>query len=188
MKREKIAEKLKKIKALAERGEGGEKETAMKMYRELAEKYQISEEEIDAEHLEKRWFAYKDEQEEKLLLQIFYKVTGSTEHYVYTGKYKRRKKRGCVCTELEAAGIKLLFNFYNAEYKREQKYFWMAFLSGNDLYPDETTRCYKAHEAELSSLPSREERRMMMKASVYRDLMDKRKPPEALIGEEDEEK
>lgn len=103
MKREKIAEKLKKIKALAERGEGGEKETAMKMYRELAEKYQISEEEIDAEHLEKRWFAYKDEQEEKLLLQIFYKVTGSTEHYVYTGKYKRRKKRGCVCTELEAA-------------------------------------------------------------------------------------
>lgn len=33
--REKIAEKLKKIKALAERGVGGEKETAMRMYEEL---------------------------------------------------------------------------------------------------------------------------------------------------------
>ena len=33
MDREQAAEKLKKIKALAERGVGGEKETAMRMYR-----------------------------------------------------------------------------------------------------------------------------------------------------------
>ena len=44
--REKIAEKLKKIKALAERGEGGEKVTALQMYEALKDKYSISDEEV----------------------------------------------------------------------------------------------------------------------------------------------
>ena len=44
--REKIAEKLKKIKALAERGEGGEKVTALQMYEALKDKYGISDEEV----------------------------------------------------------------------------------------------------------------------------------------------
>lgn len=38
MTREQAQEKLKKLKALAERGVGGEKETAMKLYRELMKK------------------------------------------------------------------------------------------------------------------------------------------------------
>ena len=44
--REKVAEKLKKIKALAERGVGGEKETAMRMYEDLKARYEIEDEEI----------------------------------------------------------------------------------------------------------------------------------------------
>lgn len=45
-KREKAIEKLVKIKALAERGVGGEKETAVQMYEALKAKYNISDEEI----------------------------------------------------------------------------------------------------------------------------------------------
>ena len=103
--REKVLEKLGKIKALAERGVGGEKETALRMYEELCRKYDISEDEAEAAlaQLEKRWFSYSTQLEENLLLQIFYKVIGSGESYIYTGKYSRRKKRGCVCTALEAA-------------------------------------------------------------------------------------
>lgn len=44
--REKIAAKLKKIKALAERGVGGEKETAMRMYEDLKARYELEDEEI----------------------------------------------------------------------------------------------------------------------------------------------
>ena len=44
--REKVIEKLVKIKALAERGVGGEKETALQMYEALKAKYNISDEEI----------------------------------------------------------------------------------------------------------------------------------------------
>lgn len=77
MDKEQAAEKLKKIKALAERGVGGEKETAMRMYRELMEKYQIEEAEVLEDYVSLHWFGYKTELEEDLLTQIFYKVTGS---------------------------------------------------------------------------------------------------------------
>ena len=48
MQREKVLEKLGKIKALAERGVGGEKETALRMYEDLCRKYDISEDEAEA--------------------------------------------------------------------------------------------------------------------------------------------
>ena len=71
MTREQAQEKLKKLKALAERGVGGEKETAMKLYRELMKKYEIEEEEILSETLKVHWFGYRTELEEILLLRTF---------------------------------------------------------------------------------------------------------------------
>ena len=180
--REKIAEKLKKIKALAERGVGGEKETAMRMYEDLKARYEIEDEEIMLDAVTLHWFSYADSLEEDLLTQIFYKVTGSASYHRYTGKYSRRKKRGCDCTEIEAAEITLLFNFYKEELKRELKAFMIAFKNGNDLFPDKTARCYKEYDG-----PDRErtdeEKRMMKKAAWYSEMLDKRKPPRALIGE-----
>lgn len=186
MEHDRIAEKLKKIKALADRGVGGEKETAMRMYEELKARYEIEDEEIMLDKVSVHWFGYNGELEEDLLTQIFYKVTGSVTHYAYTGKYKRRKKRGCDCTEIEAAEITLLFNFYKEELKRELKTFMYAFKTGNNLYPDKNTRCY----TEDDELPERkiteEEERKLKKAAFYRMFLDKRQPPKALIGEEQE--
>ena len=48
MQKDKMVEKLAKLKALVERGVGGEKETARRMYEELKEKYGISEETVAA--------------------------------------------------------------------------------------------------------------------------------------------
>ena len=59
--REKIAEKLKKIKALVERGEGGERETAMRMYEELKAKYELKDEEIMLDAVTLHWFGYATE-------------------------------------------------------------------------------------------------------------------------------
>ena len=180
--REKIAEKLKKIKALAERGVGGEKETAMRMYEELKARYEIEDEEIMTDAVTLHWFGYKDDLEEDLLTQIFYKVTGSASYHYYTGKYSRRKKRGCDCTELEAAEITLLFNFYREELKRELEAFLIAFRCGNDLFPDESARCYKESDGPTRER-TEEEKRMMKKAGAYSMFLDKRKPPRALVGE-----
>lgn len=186
MDREQAAEKLKKIKALAERGVGGEKETAIRMYRELMAKYQIEEAEVLEDYVSLHWFGYKTELEEDLLTQIFYKVTGSCSYHHYTGPYKRRKKRGCDCTELEAVEIKLLFEFYKEELKRELEAFMMAFKYGNRLYPDKTARCYKEDD-ETERERTDEERRMMKKAGAYSMFLDKREPPRALLGEMEEE-
>lgn len=186
MDREQAAEKLKKIKALAERGVGGEKETAMRMYRELMEKYQIEEAEVLEDYVSLHWFGYKTELEEDLLTQIFYKVTGSSLYHRYTGSYKRRKKRGCDCTELEAVEIKLLFDFYKEELKRELEAFMLAFRYGNNLFPDKTARCYKKCDGPDIER-SDEERRMMKKAGAYSMFMDKNRPPRALLGEMEEE-
>lgn len=71
--REKIAEKLKKVKALAERGVGGEKETAMRMYEELKTRYELEDEDIMMDAVTLHWFRYADELEEKVLRWIFAK-------------------------------------------------------------------------------------------------------------------
>lgn len=180
--REKVLEKLGKIKALAERGVGGEKETALRMYEELCRKYDISEDEAEAAlaQLEKRWFSYSTQLEEELLLQIFYKVTGSGESYIYTGKYSRRKKRGCVCTALEAAEIELLFGFYREEMKRELEAFMIAFKQKNNLFPDKTARAYKEYDGPEREL-TEEEKRKYKKAAFMRQFMDGRTPPKAAI-------
>lgn len=180
--REKIAAKLKKIKALAERGVGGEKETAMRMYEDLKARYELEDEEIMLDAVALHWFGYATELEEELLTQIFYKVTGGTTYHIYTGKYSRRKKRGCDCTEIEAAEITLLFNFYKAELKRELEAFMVAFRSGNNLYPDKTARCYKENNGPAPERTD-EEKRMLKKAAWYSQVLDKRRPPRALIGE-----
>lgn len=182
IRREKIAEKLKKIKALAERGVGGEKETAMRMYEELKARYELEDEEIILDTVTLHWFSYTTELEEDLLTQIFYKVTGSATYHVYSGRYKRRKKRGCDCTEIEAAEITLLFNFYKEELKREMKAFMIAFKNSNNLFPDKTARLYEEYNGPKTER-TEEEKRMMKKAVWYSEFMDKRKPPRALIGE-----
>ena len=113
-------------------------------------------------------------------------MTGDASYHIYTGKYSRRKKRGCDCTEIEAAEITLLFNFYKVELKRELEAFMVAFRSGNNLYPDKTARCYKENNGPAPERTD-EEKRMLKKAAWYSNLMDKRKPPTALIGEPEEE-
>lgn len=183
---DKIKAKLAKIKELAERGVGGEKETAMRMYEELKARYEIEDEEITLDKVTLHWFGYADELEERVLRWIFYKVTGDASYHIYTGKYSRRKKRGCDCTEIEAAEITLLYNFYKEELKRELEAFLVAFRWGNDLFPDETARCYKEDDAEAPERTD-EEKRMLKKAAWYSNLMDKRKPPTALLGEPEEE-
>lgn len=82
--------------------------------------------------------------------------------------------------------IKLLFDFYKEELKRELEAFMMAFRYGNNLFPDKTARCYKEYDGPDIER-SDEERRMMKKAGAYSMFMDKNRPPRALLGEMEEE-
>lgn len=186
--REKIAARLAKIKQLAEKGVGGEKETALRMYEELKAKYDITDDEANVDEVKVRWFSYSTDIDRELLLQIFYKVTGDASSYAYKGRYSRRKKRGVECTEIEAAEITLLYNFYKNELEKQIRALMIAFKSVNDLYPDKTTRCYKEKDDEQEERPelTEEERKIMQRAAAMGFGMDKAQPPRALIGEPDE--
>ena len=74
---EKTIQRIKKLQALAERGVGGEKETAAKMLQRLLEKNGISTlEELEKEEIEYFLFSYNGRHEIKLLKQCMYKVLG----------------------------------------------------------------------------------------------------------------
>lgn len=140
MEKEKVRERLKKIKALAENGVGGEKDGAIELYNKLLAKYELSEDEIIEEKVERKWFRYDNDIDKKLLAQIFYKVTGDTASWVKTDK--RRRLIGVDCTDFEANEIVFYYNFYKEHLQSELEVFTLAFFNVNNIFPDETARCH----------------------------------------------
>jgi hypothetical protein len=142
----KIQERLKKIKALADRGIGGEKETAQRMYRELLDKYSLTEEDIlkSEENVTRRWFKSEDELSRRLAVQIAYKVTGDNSYWVKTNTKVRTL--GFDMTDFEYDEFKFYYNFYINHFRDELDVFYKAFININDLFPDESARCYEDRE------------------------------------------
>ena len=151
----KLEAKLLKIKALAERGEGGEKEAAIKMYHKLLKKYDIDEKALQKDKLSKHWFTYETDIEENLLVQIFYMVTGDPEYFRRTS---RTRGTQCGCIE-----------FYKDALNQELEAFLMAFKLKNHLFPDESARCFVPEEEEEIS-------EMLLKAQKFAEDIDKSNP------------
>lgn len=172
MDKETAVKKLQKIKALAQRGVGGEKESALALYEELKRKYDISDENV-SDKLSIHWFKYKSKDDLRLLQQIVYMVTGSTEYYVDTASSK--KEYGVECTELESVEIILNYDFYRREYEKETEKLWEAFRYKQHLYPNKDARCYK--ETESLELNEEEQRKILAFASG----MDKKAPAKMQI-------
>lgn len=72
---DRIIELAKKLKALSERGEGGEKLNADRMLRDLMEKHGISLSDIEDESTEMRLFHFKAKQH-KIFIQVAAMVIG----------------------------------------------------------------------------------------------------------------
>ena len=73
--RERLLEKLMKVKALAERGEGGEKESAERTLAALMERYGVTEEALEDSKVSTHWIRYKTTWEKKLLHQLAYMLS-----------------------------------------------------------------------------------------------------------------
>ena len=129
-------ELLKKIKALADRGIGGEQENAKDILSRLMERYGISEAEIEEDRRETAWFPYSQETERRLLYQIVYMVTGKSA-FGCVGAYtnRKRKKLGADCTAAERMEIEANYEFFKAAMNEELEIFYAAFASKNDLFP-----------------------------------------------------
>lgn len=140
---------LKKIRALAERGVGGEADNAEEILRRLMEKYGVSEDELDEVERRRHDFEYHGKEQETLLRQVVYKVTGGHAYnLVYRASGRRVKTRlGADCTAAEKVEIEFLFDFYTRLWERERAAFLSAFIQKHrifairdDIEPQEVSR------------------------------------------------
>lgn len=141
---DKKKELLKKLQALAERGVGGEKETAERKLRQLMEKYGIDEMEFAEDKLEEFEFKYKNAQEEQLIRQLFYKMFGKEwRSKGYTYRYGKGSKsiRGIECTKAEGIQLQVEYEFYKQLWQEEMELFWDAFIQKHRIFsmrPEDT--------------------------------------------------
>ena len=113
--RERLLDQLEKVRALAERGVGGEKESAERTLAALMERYGITEEDLEDSKTSTHWIRYKTKWEEKLLYQLAYMYLGIGHAFGCVGAYtgRTRKKVGIECTPAQFIEIEADFAFYS---------------------------------------------------------------------------
>lgn len=131
--------RLKKLKALAERGIGGEKENSQMLLEKLCDKYGISIDEVESSDERKmHWFAYqRGPQFRKLLAQCIFKTIGKGRK-TYKHTHIRERKLGTECTAAEAMEIELDYEFYAGAFKVEMTRLVEMFIQKNNLFPPNT--------------------------------------------------
>lgn len=130
-------ELLQKLKALAEKGVGGEKVNAQRKLAALMKKYGITEEDLSAEQQICCEFKYRTETELVLLKQTIYKVTNEISFYGFTYTATGRKVArvlGCKCTRAQQLEIEFLFDFYKRTYKKDVDLFLRAFIQKHQIF------------------------------------------------------
>lgn len=133
-------ELARKLKALAERGIGGEKKTAEEMLNALLKKHKITIEEIEGEKLEDYYFNLKSEQHD-LWHQVVKRINLSIKCYgMFPKKAIKELQLGgnymLKCTASEYIEIEAKFDFYTKLLKEEYDIFLTAFFNANDLLVD----------------------------------------------------
>lgn len=127
---------LKKLQALAERGVGGEKETAKKKLAQLMEKYNIEETDLDEEKMEVHDFRYHNEFERRILRQLFYKIVPDFRKHTYTYRYGKGSRSICGirCTKAQALQIQIEYDFYCGLWGEEVWFFLEAFIQKHRIF------------------------------------------------------
>lgn len=134
---DKKKELMKKLQALAERGVGGEKETAERKLKQLMKKYGIDKLEFEEDKLEEFEFKYSNPQEEQLIRQLFFKMFGKEwRSKSYTYRYGKGSKsiRGIECTKAEGIQLQIEYEFYKQLWQEEMKLFWNAFIQKHHIF------------------------------------------------------
>lgn len=134
---DKQRELLKKLQALAERGVGGEKETAERKLKQLIKKYGIEEAELSEDKIMEFEFKYHNKWEMQLLRQLFYRMFGlKYREKTYTYRFGKGSKSiyGIACTKAEGLQLQIEYDFYKALYEEEVELFQSAFIQKHRIF------------------------------------------------------
>ena len=91
--RERLLERLRGVKTLAEQGNPGERDNAAALLVKLMEKHGITDADLEGAEIQTYWIRYKTEYERKLLHQLAYKHTGSGHAYGCVGRWSNRPRK-----------------------------------------------------------------------------------------------
>lgn len=146
---EKIMLKLNKLKALAERGVGGEADNAKKLLSSICEKYGVDEASLFTD--EEKWYSFRMKSTlSKLFLQVYVSIYGTTEKYLNGVKFYRYGKDKvieCLFTQAEYIEFSQLWEWhksnYSSERRRMKKLFELAYIEKFHLYPNQTCEQYE---------------------------------------------
>lgn len=122
----------------------GEKAAATQMYEKLKREYGLTDQLIESDSYQIYKFAFKDQYEKKLLMQILYKVLGK-EGSKKRGYWDRNPWTGkgskvaiwVELTTLESKDVAALYAHYRRELAKWTRNFYSAFIAANDIYPDD---------------------------------------------------
>lgn len=130
----KTLELAKKLKALSERGVGGEAENAATMLSNLMNKHNITIEQLEEVERQNERFDIKENQ-----VQLFGQVRSMVGKF---NLYEIRNRKSNMfegvqlsCTKSEYLELSATFEFYWEAYEKEQKIFYRAFVQKNNLFP-----------------------------------------------------
>lgn len=179
--------KLKKLRALIDEGEGGEKLNAQKLFDQLCHKYGISSDELDEQVIKDHAIIVSNDGfDQHLLIQIFnrrYRQEGYSIHTLVK-KIPARDRR--LLNEVygvknfnvlvkcpDATFVQLMFEFdvYLRSFNKSLKAFFYAFLDTNGLLLDADPNAPATSQEELERL--REALRystFMEKTSIHKQL------------------
>lgn len=131
---DKKMELMKKLQALAERGERGEREAARRQLERLMEKYNVDEAGLSDDTIRFHWYTFKTKEEKKLLFQVFYKVAPKRETFRKTAGKGRNTQSGIKCTDAEALQIEIEYEFYKELFHEELDLFLSAFIQKHEIF------------------------------------------------------
>ena len=126
---EKIRELIKKVKALADKGIGGESSSAKEKLKVLCERYNIDPSELEEENQREYFFILRDGNERDLLSNIICMILD-----VPILKWKER--RNCVkmsLTETQYDDINSAFSYYQTMYDDYKRYIIQGMISRNAI-------------------------------------------------------
>lgn len=146
---DKIIDKLKKLLALAERGEKGEAYNARKILERELEIHGLTIEDLHSELVKDRVIPYKNKQEESLLVQILVSVCGRDSDSFQQATYDSRKKEVYIkLTDINYIDIINMWNFHRKQFivekKRLLKELFSAYVNKHNIFdPNDTSTTNK---------------------------------------------
>lgn len=140
----KIHDKLRKLLALAERGEGGEKDTAQRMLEKMMLKYGLTLDDLEVETTRYYYFPFKTKFERLLLFQVYCKVLDDSNI-----SYRQGVRRiGFLLTMPQYIQMDMMYSILKLDLVNHIERSVLAFITANDLFASSSASPDKEHTKE----------------------------------------